>query len=74
MRGTGICRKFAAEVEKRTNGSLKVGVYPNSSLMKTLAQFSALRKGALDLSLFPLSYAGGEVQINPHFPDTLVWH
>ena len=29
--------------------------------MKTNAQFSALRKGALDLSLVPLSYAGGEV-------------
>ncbi|MHB8353480.1 MAG: TRAP transporter substrate-binding protein DctP, partial [Burkholderiales bacterium] len=36
-------------------------VYPNSSLMKTNAQFSALRKGALDMSLVPLNYAGGEV-------------
>jgi TRAP-type C4-dicarboxylate transport system substrate-binding protein len=30
--------------------------------MKTVAQFSALRKGALDMSLYPLAYAGGEVQ------------
>jgi len=29
--------------------------------MKTNAQFSALRKGALDMSLIPLSYGGGEV-------------
>ena len=29
--------------------------------MKTNAQFSALRKGALDMSFFPLTYAGGEV-------------
>src|SRR3954468_16086152 len=29
--------------------------------MKTNEQFSAMRKGALDLSLVPLSYAGGEV-------------
>ncbi|MDP4025908.1 TRAP transporter substrate-binding protein DctP [Methylobacterium sp. NEAU 140] len=56
-----ICRKFAAELEKRSNGALQVHVYPNSSLMKTLAQFNAVRKGALDLSLVPLSYAGGEV-------------
>ena len=28
--------------------------------MKTVAQFSALRKGALDMSLYPISYAGGE--------------
>jgi TRAP-type C4-dicarboxylate transport system substrate-binding protein len=54
-------RKFAAEVEKRTKGSLKFEIYPGSSLMKTNAQFSAMRKGALDMSLVPLSYAGGEV-------------
>jgi TRAP-type C4-dicarboxylate transport system substrate-binding protein len=29
--------------------------------MKTNAQFSSMRKGALDMSLVPLSYAGGEV-------------
>src|SRR4051812_213847 len=56
-----LCRMFAAEVEKRAKGSLKFEVYPGSSLMKTNAQFSAMRKGALDLSLVPLSYAGGEV-------------
>lgn len=56
-----LCRRFAQEVEKRTNGALKASVYPGSSLMKTNAQFSALRKGALDMSLVPLSYAGGEV-------------
>src|SRR5437879_1641531 len=56
-----LCRMFAAEVQKRTKGALKFEIYPGSSLMKTNAQFSAMRKGALDLSLVPLSYAGGEV-------------
>lgn len=56
-----MCRRFAAEVEKRTNGGLKFDVYANSSLMKTNAQFSAMRRGALDMSLFPVPYAGGEV-------------
>jgi TRAP-type C4-dicarboxylate transport system substrate-binding protein len=55
-----LCRKFAAELEKRTNGEVEAQVYPNSSLMKTVAQFSAMRKGALDISLYPISYAGGE--------------
>jgi TRAP-type transport system periplasmic protein len=55
-----LCRRFAAELEKRTDGAIVAQVYPNSSLMKTVAQFSALRKGALDLSLYPISYAGGE--------------
>jgi TRAP-type C4-dicarboxylate transport system substrate-binding protein len=56
-----LVRKFAAEVEKRTKGGVKFEIYPGSSLMKTNAQFSAMRKGALDMSLVPLSYAGGEV-------------
>src|SRR5437868_13730917 len=56
-----LVRKFAADVEKRTNSGLKFDIYPNSSLVKVNSQFSALRRGALDLSLVPLSYAGGEV-------------
>lgn len=56
-----LCRQFAADVEKKTAGALKCAIYPGSSLMKTNAQFSAMRKGALDMSLVPLSYAGGEV-------------
>src|SRR5215212_11621417 len=49
-----LCRRFAADIEKRSNGALKAAVYPGASLMKTNAQFSALRKGALDISLYPL--------------------
>ena len=55
-----LCRVFARDLEAKTGGALGAQVYPNSSLMKTVAQFSALRKGALDLSLYPISYAGGE--------------
>jgi hypothetical protein len=40
-----LCQKFAAELEKRTNGAETAQVYPNSSLMKTVAQFSAVRRG-----------------------------
>ncbi len=56
-----LVRTFAAEVEKRTIGALKFEIYPGSSLMKTMAQFSSMRKGALDMALIPLSYAGGEI-------------
>src|SRR5262249_32609649 len=56
-----LVRKFAADVEKQTNGALKFEIYPNSSLVKVNSQFSALRKGALDMSLVPISYSGGEV-------------
>src|ERR1700756_3654147 len=56
-----LCRMFAAEVVKRSGGEIAGEVYPNSSLVKTNAQFSAMRKGALDVSLYPLPYAGGEL-------------
>ena len=56
-----LCRMFAAEVTKRSGGELAAEIYPNSSLIKTNAQFSAMRKGALDISLYPLPYAGGEL-------------
>jgi TRAP-type transport system periplasmic protein len=56
-----LCRKFAAELAKKTNGALTAEVYPNSSLVKTVAQYSAIRRGALDMTLYPLNYAGGEV-------------
>ena len=56
-----LCRTFAKKVEEATKGDLKFDIYPNSSLMKTIAQFSAIRKGALDMTLYPLCYAGGEI-------------
>src|SRR4051794_20331578 len=56
-----LARRFGAEGTKRTNGELAFEIYPGSSLMKTVAQFSAVRRGALDLSVYPLAYAGGEV-------------
>ena len=56
-----LTRTFANEVAKRSGGEIAAEIYPNSSLIKTNAQFSAMRKGALDISLVPLSYAGGEV-------------
>jgi len=56
-----LCRMFAAETERATRGRLKFSIYPASSLMKSEAQIPALAKGALDLSLVPLSYAGAEL-------------
>ena len=55
-----LCARFAQELDKRSNGALKANVYPGSSLMKVNAH-SAQRKGALDMTLIPLPYAGGEI-------------
>jgi TRAP-type C4-dicarboxylate transport system substrate-binding protein len=68
-----LCRKFAAEVEKRTKGQLKFEVYASSSLVKANAQIPAMRKGALDMSLVPISYGGGEIpEANLGLMPTLV--
>jgi TRAP-type C4-dicarboxylate transport system substrate-binding protein len=56
-----LCRRFAALIQERSKGTMTADIYPGSSLMKTNAQFSAMRKGALDMSLIPISYAGGDL-------------
>ena len=68
-----LARKFAQEVEKRSNGQLKFEIYPSSSLVKTFSQFGALRKGTLDMSVLPLAYGGGEVpEVNITLMPTLI--
>ncbi|WP_407192769.1 TRAP transporter substrate-binding protein DctP [Bradyrhizobium sp. STM 3566] len=56
-----LCRRFAAQIQERSKGAMTAEIYPGSSLMKTNAQVSAMRKGALDMSLIPISYAGGDL-------------
>jgi TRAP-type C4-dicarboxylate transport system substrate-binding protein len=56
-----LVRKFAQEVEKRTNGQLKFEIYPGGSLVKATQQFDALSTGALDMTLYPLAYSGGKI-------------
>lgn len=58
-----LVKRFAAEVEKKTKGSLKFEIYPGGSLMKATSQIGGLRKGALDMALVPLAYGGGEIPI-----------
>ena len=47
-------RVFGEMVTKRTNGEIKFRHYPAKSLYKPKEQWDALRKGALDMSVFPL--------------------
>lgn len=60
---------FAEEVEKRTNGQVKIEIFPSSSLVKAQEQYDAMIAGALDMSVYPLDYAGGKV---PQFGITLM--
>ncbi|MGH7047669.1 MAG: TRAP transporter substrate-binding protein DctP [Stellaceae bacterium] len=56
-----LARKFAAEVEKRTNGALTFQLYPGASLYKPDQQFDAMANGALDMAVYPLAYSGGKL-------------
>lgn len=51
-------RSFISKVEKRAKG-VKIELYAGSVLFKPQAQFDALRRGAIDLSIMPLGYMSG---------------
>lgn len=53
--------EFAKRVEKQTNGELTFKIFPSSALFKATAQYDAMAKGALDFSIYPLSYASGKI-------------
>ena len=55
-----LCRQFAVAVETRTGGELAVEIASDFAVRDTVGIFSALRKGTLDLSLYPISDAGQE--------------
>jgi TRAP-type C4-dicarboxylate transport system substrate-binding protein len=54
-------RVFGEMVTKRTNGEIKFRHYPAKSLYKPKEQWDAMRKGGLDMSVFPLDYASGKL-------------
>jgi len=56
-----LCRQFAADVERRTRGSLRFSIHPGAALSRAPAQFTALRRGSLDMALVPLAYGGPEL-------------
>ena len=54
-------RVFGDMVTEKTNGEIKFRHYPAKSLFKPKEQWDAMRKGALDMSTFPLDYDSGKV-------------
>ncbi len=64
-----LCRVFAEKVKAKLGGEVDFRIYPAKSLFKPKEQWDAMRKGSLDMSLFPLDYASGKV---PQFSITLM--
>jgi len=63
-----MVRIIARDAKAATVG-LDINVYPGKSLYKPKAQWDALVNGDLDISAFPLAYAGGK---HPEFNLTLM--
>ena len=53
--------KFAAEVEKRSNGDIKIQFFPAESLVKASNTHTALKNGTVDLAIYPYIYAAGAI-------------
>ena len=54
---------------QEANTGVEIKVYPGKSLFKPKEQWGAMTKGKLDMTAFPLSYAGGR---HPEFNLTLM--
>lgn len=63
-----MVQMIARDVAK-ANVGLKIKVYPGKSLYKPKEQWGAMTKGRLDMTAFPLTYAGGR---HPEFNLTLM--
>ena len=61
--------RLIAKEAKNANVGLEIQVYPGASLFKPGPQWNALVNGQLDISLYSLDYASGQV---PEFSATLM--
>jgi TRAP-type C4-dicarboxylate transport system substrate-binding protein len=53
--------KFTQEVERQSNGQIKINIFPAESLVKALATHTALKNGTVDLAVYPYIYAAGAI-------------
>ncbi len=53
--------KFAQQVEKRSNGQMKIQFFPAESLVKASATHTALKNGTVDLAIYPYIYSVGAI-------------
>ncbi len=52
--------QMVADEVKAADVDLDIQIYPNQTLFKAREQYTPLSRGQLDMTIFPLSYAGGQ--------------
>ena len=58
-----ICEEFIADIEKRTNGQVKIAYYPGGSLLKSKAMFMGVTEGAADIGFAHVFYTPGRMPV-----------
>ena len=54
-------KKWTELVTKKTEGAIQFRIFPGQSLFKTKAQYDALLKGALHITVYPYIYLSGKL-------------
>jgi len=52
--------QIVADEVKAADVDLEIQIFPNQTLFKAREQYTPLSRGQLDMTIFPLSYAGGQ--------------
>ncbi|MGH3664063.1 MAG: TRAP transporter substrate-binding protein DctP [Micromonosporaceae bacterium] len=55
-----FAQEFARKIGKETDGEVEIKVFPAASLVEAEAQYEAMRKGTIDMTVYPVVYAVGD--------------
>lgn len=58
-----VCEEFIADIDKRTNGRVKITYFPGGSLLKAPATFMGVVEGAADIGFISISYTPGRMPV-----------
>ena len=58
-----ICQEFVSDIDKRTNGRVKITYYPGGSLLKAKAMFMGVTEGVADLGFAHVFYTPGRMPV-----------
>lgn len=58
-----ICEQFIGDIEKRTNGRVKITYYAGGSLLKSKAMFMGVTKGVADIGFSHVFYTPGRMPV-----------
>lgn len=64
--------KFAEEVSKRTDGRVKIVLYPSDTLNPPMETYNAVKNGLADIGRAPVGYSSAVMPLNKLFGDAMM--